>query len=49
MAIALIISLFVLTWYCMKAVRKNPERPDWNKALVTALFWPLSLLLRRYR
>lgn len=49
MAVVLIISLFVLIWYCMKAVRENPERPDWNKALVTALFWPLSLLLRRYR
>jgi len=48
-AIVLIISLLVLIWYCVKAVRENPEHPDWNKALVTALFWPLSLLMRRYR
>lgn len=49
MANALIISLFILAWYCVKAYRTNPERPDWNKAFVTALFWPLSLLMRRYR
>ena len=49
MAAALIISLFILTWYCVKAWRENPERPNWNKALVTAIFWPLSLLVKRYR
>lgn len=49
MAGALTISLLILTWYCVKAYRKNPERPDWNKALLTAIFWPLSLLMKRYR
>ncbi|MBO9617126.1 MAG: hypothetical protein J7619_30850 [Dyadobacter sp.] len=49
MAGALIISLFILTWYCVKACRENPERPNWSKAIVTAIFWPLSLLMRRYR
>nr|WP_295927583.1 hypothetical protein [uncultured Dyadobacter sp.] len=49
MAAAILISLFILTWYCIKAYRKNPERPDWNKALLTAIFWPLSLLMKRYR
>jgi hypothetical protein len=49
MAGALTISLFILAWYCVKAYRKNPERPDWNKALVTAILWPVSLLMKRYR
>lgn len=49
MSLAIAVSLFILAWYCMKAVRENPERPNWSKALVTAIFWPLSLLMRRYR
>lgn len=49
MGSAIIISLVVLTWYCVKACRENPARPDWNKAFVTAIFWPLSLLIKRYR
>lgn len=43
MASALIISGIVLLWYCMKAVKANPEKPDWNKAIIATLFWPLSL------
>ncbi|GGM96866.1 hypothetical protein GCM10010967_33260 [Dyadobacter beijingensis] len=49
MAFAITISLIILVWYCAKAVRENPERPNWNKAIVTALFWPLSLFMKRYR
>ncbi len=49
MAIAIIIWLFILAWYCAKAYRTNPEHPDLNKAFVTAILWPLSLLMRRYR
>jgi hypothetical protein len=49
MAIAISISLVVLIWYCVKELRKNPERPNWNKAIVTTLFWPLSLLMKRNR
>ncbi|MCF0069449.1 hypothetical protein LZD49_03140 [Dyadobacter sp. CY261] len=46
---AIIISLIVLAWYCVKAYRINPAKPDWNKAFVITLFWPLSLLMKRYR
>jgi hypothetical protein len=48
MAIAWIISGIVLLWYCVKAVRANPEKPNWNKAIVSTLFWPLSLFIKRY-
>jgi hypothetical protein len=34
MAIAIIIWLLILAWYCAKAYRINPERPDLNKAFV---------------
>lgn len=49
MGAAIFISLVILAWYCIKAYHKNPQRPNWSKAIVTALFWPLSLLMKRYR
>lgn len=49
MASALIILGVLLLWYCMKAVRKNPENPNWSKAIITALLWPISLFMKRYR
>ncbi len=48
MTIAWTISGIVLCWYCVKAVRVNPEKPNWSKAIVATLFWPLSLFMRRY-
>ncbi|WP_192579150.1 hypothetical protein [Dyadobacter aurulentus] len=47
MAVALILAGILLIWYCVKAVRANPEKPDWTRAIVTAAFWPLSLLTKR--
>jgi hypothetical protein len=47
MTAALIISAIVLVWYCVKAVKANPQKPNWARAIVTAAFWPLSLLTKR--
>jgi hypothetical protein len=49
MAFAWILSGVIMLWYCVKAVKANPDRPNWSKAIVTALLWPLSLFMRRYR
>lgn len=49
MGLAIFISLIIFACYGAKAYRRNPERPDWNKAIVATLFWPLSLLMKRYR
>ena len=38
----------VLVWYSFKAVRTNPNKPNWNKAIAAALLWPSSLFVERY-
>ncbi|WP_460673871.1 hypothetical protein [Larkinella ripae] len=43
MALAWFISIVILAYYCGKALR-TPGKPNWNKAIVSALFWPLSIL-----
>ena len=43
MAIALILSGIILLWYCAKALR-TPGKPNWNKAIVSAAFWPFSII-----
>jgi divalent metal cation (Fe/Co/Zn/Cd) transporter len=48
MALALIISGIVVLWYCVKAVQKNPEKPNWTKAFAAAALWPFSLFMKRY-
>lgn len=43
MGIAWFISGVVLLYYCGKAL-ESPGKPNWNKAIVSTLFWPLSIL-----
>ncbi|WP_460636302.1 hypothetical protein [Larkinella harenae] len=43
MAIAWLISGVVLAYYSMKALRA-PGKPNWNKAIVSTIFWPLSII-----
>ncbi|MFD1140361.1 hypothetical protein ACFQ4C_04545 [Larkinella insperata] len=43
MALAWIISGVVLAYYCGKALRA-PGKPNWNKAIVSTIFWPLSIV-----
>lgn len=49
MAIAWLISGIVLVWYCLKALRANPNKPNWNKAIAAAILWPFSLFMERYK
>ncbi len=43
-----IIVLLILVWYGTKAVRENPEKPNWSKALVAVLSWPFSLFFTKW-
>jgi hypothetical protein len=47
MTSALIILGLLLIYYGAKAVKENPDNPNWSRAIVTALFWPLSLFFKR--
>ncbi|WP_199736754.1 hypothetical protein [Fibrisoma montanum] len=35
-------------WYGYKAVKANPKKPDWGKALAATAFWPLSIFVKKY-
>ncbi len=43
MQLAWLISFVVLAWYCAKELQA-PGKPNWSKAIVTALFWPFSIV-----
>lgn len=43
MVIAWLISGAVLLYYLAKAL-ETPGKPNWNKAIVSALFWPFSIV-----
>ena len=43
-----IILCLLLIWYGTRAVRENPIKPNWSKALVAVLFWPLSLFFIKW-
>lgn len=49
MASALVLTGIILLWYCLKAYKVNPDKPNWNKAIAATLFWPLSVFMKRYR
>lgn len=49
MAIAWIIAGVALAWYCAKALKANPTKPNWSKAFSAALLWPFSLFMKRYQ
>jgi len=34
----------IILWYLAKEAVK--EKPNWNKAMVSALFWPFSIFFR---
>jgi hypothetical protein len=42
MAFAWILSGIILVWYCAKALQ-SPGKPNWNKAIVSTIFWPFSI------
>ena len=46
---ALIILGILMIWYGIKAVKANPENPNWARVFLVALFWPLSLFSKRNR
>lgn len=48
MAFIWLLSGIVLVWYSLKAVKANPSKPNWSKAIAAALLWPLSLFMRKY-
>jgi hypothetical protein len=43
MAFAWFLSVVVLAWYGAKAFQ-TPGKPNWNKAIVSTLFWPFSII-----
>lgn len=47
MAGAWTIAIIVLLWYCVEESRKS--KPNWARAFVAAIFWPITPFLRRYR
>jgi hypothetical protein len=47
MAAAWTIAMIVLLWYCVQESRKS--NPNWARAIVAAMFWPITPFLRRYR
>lgn len=38
----------VFMWYGHKAVKANPDHPNWTKAITATLFWPFSIFMGRY-
>ncbi|WP_179830190.1 hypothetical protein [Spirosoma fluviale] len=49
MATAWFLWSIVLAWYVFRAVRVNPDKPNWNKAIAAAALWPFSLFMNRYK
>jgi Na+-transporting methylmalonyl-CoA/oxaloacetate decarboxylase gamma subunit len=44
MALAIFLSILIFAWYGMKEASKS--KPNWNKALVSAMMWPLTLFYK---
>lgn len=45
---AWIITVLILMWYGIRAVRENPDKPNWSKVLVAVLSWPFSIFFTKW-
>lgn len=46
MTSALVLSGLILLYYCMKEARKT--KPNWPRAVNSAIFWPLSIVTNSF-